>query len=326
MEASLEHALPELHADRLRAFLAVAREGGFSRAARALGKTQSSISQAVQALELELEESLFVRDGREVTLTEAGAILRDHAERAFAEIVRAREALASLRKLTQGRLRVGTSDSLATYVLPDVFAAFRARYPGVELKLDNRPSLAIAERVASREVDLGVLSLPLPDDAEIAGKPVAENLHLEGLATQEDVLICPPNHPLAKQRAVTLARLADEPLVLLDRTTASRALLETQFRLQSVPMRVVMEMSSVEVLKRLVELGFGLSVVPAFAAKRECAQGTLRAVAIQRWPKRQIGLATPTVGPLSHAARAFVEVLRAELRRMNASGSGRVHR
>ena len=75
--------LPELHADRLRAFLAVAREGGFSRAARALGRTQSSLSQAVRALEVELGETLFVRDARDVELTEAGQILREHAERAF---------------------------------------------------------------------------------------------------------------------------------------------------------------------------------------------------------------------------------------------------
>ncbi|MFT3927941.1 MAG: LysR family transcriptional regulator [Myxococcales bacterium] len=77
--------IPELHADRLRAFLAVAREGGFSRAARALGRTQSSLSQAVRALELELGETLFVRDARDIELTEAGQILREHAERAFQE-------------------------------------------------------------------------------------------------------------------------------------------------------------------------------------------------------------------------------------------------
>lgn len=320
--------LPELHADRLRAFVAVARAGGFSKAARALGRSQSSISQAVQALESELGEVLFVRDAREVELTEAGRILREHAERAFLEIARAREALLSLRKLTQGTLRVGTSDTLATYILPRVFAAFRARYPAVELRLDNRTSLAVAERVASRSVDLGILSLPLPEGLRLDGQPSTERLHLEVLASQQDVLICPKDHPLACLRSVSFARLSQEPLVLLDRTTASRALLDAQFRALGLPMRVVMEMSSVEVLKRLVELGFGLSVVPAFSAARECAQGVLRAVPIARLQKRQIGLAMPTVGPLSHAARAFVEVLRAELSsdEQKVSAAARVHR
>jgi DNA-binding transcriptional LysR family regulator len=302
--------LPELHADRLRAFLAVAREGGFSRAARALGRTQSSLSQAVGALELELGENLFVRDGREVTLTEAGSILREHAERAFVEISRAREALLSLRKLTRGRLRVATSDTLATYVLPAAFASFRAQYPDVELRLDNRTSLAVAQQVATRQVDLGVLSLPLPDELRLSGQPASERLRLEALCVQEDIVICPPDHPLARKRSLSLSQLAGEPLVLLDRTTASRAMLDARLSALALRPKVVMEMSSVEVLKRLVELGFGLSVVPAFAAQRECAQGVLRALKLRDFPSRQVGLATPTVGPLSHAARAFVDVLR----------------
>lgn len=306
--------LPELHADRLRAFLAVAREGGFSRAARALGRTQSSLSQSVRALEVELGEILFVRDAREVELTEAGQILREHAERAFLEIARARDALLSLRKLTRGTLRVGTSDTLATYVLPAVFAAFRARYPHVELRLDNRTSPAIAARVANRDVDLGVLSLPLPEELRIDGQPASELLRLEVLAVQEDVLICPPQHPLASRRSLSLQALAGEPMVMLDRSTASRALFDARMASLSVRPQVVMEMSSVEVLKRLVELGFGLSVVPAFAARRECEHGSLRAVRLKGLPTRQIGLATPTKGPLSHAARAFVDVLRAEAR------------
>ncbi len=306
--------LPELHADRLRAFLAVAREGGFSRAARALGRTQSSLSQAVRALELELGETLFVREAREVELTEAGLILREHAERAFQEVARARDALLSLRKLTRGTLRVGTSDTLATYVLPSVFAAFRRRYPAVELRLDNRTSPAVAERVAARGVDLGVLSMPLPQELRIEGKPASDSLRIEVLATQEDVLIAPPNHPLSLRRFVGLEKLAGEPMVMLDRSTASRALFDARMAALGVRAQVVMEMGSVEVLKRLVELGFGLSVVPAFAARRECAQGTLRAVRLKGLPARQIGLATPTSGPLSHAARAFVEVLRKELR------------
>ncbi|MFT3927942.1 MAG: LysR family transcriptional regulator substrate-binding protein [Myxococcales bacterium] len=229
--------------------------------------------------------------------------------------------MLSLRKLTRGTLRVGTSDTLATYVLPAVFAAFRARYPAVELRLHNRTSPAVAAQVAERSVDLGVLSLPLPDDLKLAGQPAHELVRLEVLASQEDVLICPPNHPLAGRRTVSLASLAGEPMVMLDRSTASRAVFDAGMSALAARPQVVMEMSSVEVLKRLVELGFGLSVVPAFAARRETAQGSLRAIRLKGLPARQIGLATPTVGPLSHAARAFVEVLRAELESLPLSRS-----
>src|SRR6185295_5048265 len=112
-----------MDAVRLGAFVAVAREGGFSRAARALGRTQSSVSQAVALLEAELGEALFVRDGRQTHVTAAGRVLLAHAERAFAEMDAARAELAALRDLTAGTLALGASDTFATYLLPPVFAA-----------------------------------------------------------------------------------------------------------------------------------------------------------------------------------------------------------
>jgi DNA-binding transcriptional LysR family regulator len=299
----------EFRADRLGAFVAVAREGGFSRAARARGCTQSSLSQAVARLEQDLGETLFVRDGRTTHLSEAGRVLLAHAERAFAELDQARAELAELRNLTAGTLALGTSDTFATYLLPPVFAAFRARYPDVDLRLDNRPSPAIAARVGERALDLGVVSLPLP-------AALAEAVRIEALAPQRDVVIVPAGHALAKLRRVSLEKLATLPLLLLDASTATRSYLDAGFAALGVRPRVRMEMSSVEVLKRLVELGFGVSVVPALAAAREVASGVLAAVPLAApGSVRQIGLVTPTSGPLSRAARAFIEVARAELRR-----------
>jgi DNA-binding transcriptional LysR family regulator len=303
----------DFHTERLRAFVAVAQARGFSRGARRLGRTQSSVSQAIALLERELGEPLFVRDGRETHLTEAGRVLLVHAERAFAELAAARAELTALRDLAAGTLVLGTSDTLATYLLPPVFAAFRDRHPGVELRLDNRPSPIVAARVAERAVDLGLISLPLPDDLRIGGRPAASELRIEPLASHRDVLICPPRHPLAQRKRVSLSDLATQPLLLLDRTTATRAFLDTRFAAAGLTPRVVMEMSGVEILKRLVELDFGLSIVPEHAAAREVAQGTLATVPVRGLPARRVGLITPTAGPLSRAARAFIEVARAAL-------------
>lgn len=303
--------LSELSPPRLRAFVAVARAGGFSTAARAYGGSQSALSQAVAALEGELGQPLFVRAGRLIHLTEAGQILLEHAERALAELTQALEQLSGLSALSHGRLLVGTSDTLASYLLPPVFAAFRARYPGIELGLDNRPSPAVAERVARRQVDLGVISLPLPEAHLHALGGMGAALVHERLCAQRDVVIVPPRHALARRRELSLGEIMSEPLVLLDRSTASRGLLEERFIALGVRPRVAMEMSSVEVIKRLVELGFGVSVVPALAAAREVRQGTLRALALKApWPRRDVGLVTPARGLVSHAARAFAEVLR----------------
>lgn len=306
----------ELSLARLRAFLAVARAGGFSRAARELGQSQSSLSQAVAGLEEALAQPLFVRDARALHLTEAGRILAAHAERALAELSRAGEALAALSDVTRGSLLVGTSDTLASYLLPPVFAAFRARFPGVSLRLDNRPSPGVAERVLQRQVDLGVISLPLPRKQAPRADGRKAQLEVEPLCAQRDVVICPPSHALARRRSLTFAELAREPLVLLDPSTGSRGLLEERFAALGARPEVAMEMSSVEVIKRLVELGFGLSVIPEIAVQRELAQGTLRALRLPAaWPKRQVGLVLPQQGLLSHAGRAFIEVLRTSLPR-----------
>lgn len=302
---------PELSLPRLRAFLAVAQAAGFSRAARELGQSQSALSQAVSGLEEQLGQPLFVRDRRAIHLTEAGRILREHAARALLELTRASDALSALRDVTRGSLQLGTSDTLASHLLPPVFAAFRAQYPDVELTLDNRPSPRIAERVAEHRLDLGIISLPLSESLSVEGKRMSELLRIEPLREQRDVVICPPNHVFARRRALSFAALANEPLVLLDGSTATRALIDQRFRELGIRPRVAMEMSSVEVIKRLVELGFGLSIIPALAARRELAQKSLRARPVPApWPKRYVGLVTPRHGALSFAARAFVELLR----------------
>lgn len=303
-----------LDADRLLAFVTVAKERGFTRAGRTLGKTQSAVSQAVLHLERDLGQPLFVRDGRATSLTEAGSILLEVAERILLDMALARERLAAQTEVKSGRLAIGTSDTLACHVLPPVLAAYRARHPGVDVRLDNRPSPATAVEVAERRVDVGIIALPLPPSLESRGRPILERILVEPLAPYEDALICRPDHPLARRRRVDVADVAGVPLILLDRTTGTRAFLEAAFARARVRPRVAMEMGSVEVLKRLVELGFGASVVPLLSVAAETRAGTLVAVPLRGARRgRKVGLATPASGSLSSAAGAFAEIARQEL-------------
>jgi LysR family cyn operon transcriptional activator len=287
--------------DRLRALVAVARAGGFSRAARALGKTQSSISQAVALLEEDAGTLLVVRDGRRTHLTDAGRVLVEHGERILAALAEARGALAALDDVATGTLALGTSDTFAVHLLPPVLAAFRLRHPGVELRLDNRPSPVVAARVADRTLDVGVVSLPLPS---------VDRVTVQRIAPLRDVAIVPPGHPLARRRRLDLADLAAHPLVLLDRSTSARAFLDAAFTAHRLAPRIAMEMNSLQVLTRMVALGFGVSIVP------ELALGSDDVVAIPitgLGPARTIGVVVPDPGPPSRAARAFVERLRETL-------------
>ena len=311
-----------LDSARLRAFVAVAHCCGFSKAAKQLNKTQSSVSQAVLLLERELGQKLFSRDGHTPRLTDAGRALLAHATRILDEMALAHAELSGLSELSSGELVLGTSDTLACYFLPPVFAAFRARYPKVELRIDNRPSPVVAELVSEAGVDLGIVSLPLPAGLEVSGRAVSERLECWVLAPQEDVAVCAPSHPLSHRHAVSVRELAPHPLLLLDRTTSSRALVDLAFAAQKTEPTVAMEMSSVEVLKRLAELGFGVAIVPRIAVQREQLAGTLAVLPLVEFgAARSVGALTPKAFAPSHAARAFLELARAHSKPRRSSSS-----
>ena len=306
--------IPPLDADRLLAFTTVARERGFSRAARVLGKTQSAVSQAVIQLERDVGAALFVRGGRATLLTDAGVALLQHTDRIFSEMNAARDHIASLGELKTGTLVVGTSDTLACHFLPPVFRAFRAKYPGIDLRLENRSSPATAHAVAERRVDVGVVVLPLPE-GQGGPRGQQDRVVVTPLVAHVDAVICQPSHPLALRKRAKPRDLENEPLLLLDRSTGSRAYVETAFEHAGVRPHVTMETGSVEVLKRLVELGFGVSIVPEMAVRAEVSQGALGMVEFSSGePKRQIGLMTLATEALGRAAEAFVTLAAAELR------------
>jgi DNA-binding transcriptional LysR family regulator len=279
---------------RLEVFRAVARSGGFSAAARALGRSQPSVSQVVAALEEEVGHRLFMREGRRVVLTQAGQVMLEHADRIVDDVARAMEHLARAAKLKEGRLGLGTTDTLACHLLPPVLADFRRRYGGIELRIETRPSPVIADRVAARELDLGIITLP-----------IRTRLATEHLVPHTDVVITPRDHPLATRKRLRIAELADERLILLDKTTATRAFIESEL---AEPPRVAMETSSVEVLIRLVELGFGISVVPEIAVRR----ASLARIPLVGASARHVGVVLPPGGP-SRGAEAFLEIARARL-------------
>jgi len=311
-----------LDSARLAAFAAVARAGGFSKAANELGKTQSSVSQAVLLLERELGQKLFDRDGHTPRLTDAGRALLPHATRILDEMAHAAAELSALSELGAGELVVGASDTLACYFLPPVFAAFRERYPEIELRIDNRPSPVIAERVSEREVDLGIVSLPLPAGLELSGRKLEERVDTVVLAPQKDVAVCSPRHPLAKRRAVSVRDLARYSLLPLARGTSSRALLEAAFAAEKLPLRVAMTTTSVEVLKRLAELDFGVAIVPRIAVERELESGALRALELHGFGReRSVGALTPRAFPPTRAASAFLALARAHSRPSRSSSS-----
>lgn len=292
---------------QLRGFYEVAREGSFTRAARRLFLTQPAVSLQIKALEEELGEQLLERSGRTLRLTPAGNILLERARVVFGELEAAREEIESLRQVVRGRVVVGTSDTNCTYVLPEVLGEFCSAYPEVAVEVRNKMSSEVGQMVLEDRADFGMVTLPISH----------RSLRTEALFTREDVLICPAGHRLGRRRSVSLKTAATEPLLLLEQGSRSRTMLDEAFGAAGLHPQVAMDLGSIEVIKRFVEAGFGLAVVPRVSATREVAEGRLVAARVQGLPGRQVGLVAHRGRRQSAAARALVEMIRGRLQGEN---------
>lgn len=255
--------------ERYRAFHAVAHEGSFSRAAGRLRRSQPSISQAVQALEEELGQKLFSKRHRGVELSEAGRALLDHVDRALLELETGQRKVRSIGLVADGKLTLAAGDTLSSHVLPEVVRSFRHGYPAVELTIVNRPSGAAARLVADGKADIALVTSPVRDRRFAATK----------LARLEDVLICPPGHPLARMRRPTPRALARHPLLVLDRGAYLRKFLDAQV-IRPHRGSIAMELGSLQVIEHMVSAGLGVSIVPRYAVAEPMRSGRLHAASI----------------------------------------------
>lgn len=286
----------ELH--QLRYFLAVARTRNFSRAAEQCRVAQPSLSQQIMKLEDELGERLFERTKRAVSLTPAGELFRGHAERVLDAVELAGDCVREVRGVLRGRVALGALPTVAPYYLPGRLKAFAASHPGVEVVVHEDTTEQLARAVLAKEIDVALVSLPV----ERAGL-VAEEFF------DEDLLVALPTaHPLAGKRRLVLDDLANEAFILMKEghCLAGQAL---QFcRLNGFAPRVSFRSAQIETVLAFVAAGWGISMVPAMARKAETPGVRYRALAGMT---RSIGIISREARPLSRAARALVDVLRA---------------
>jgi DNA-binding transcriptional LysR family regulator len=290
--------------EQMAAFHAVARYGSFSKAGAVLLRSQSAVSVQVAKLEATLGKRLFDRTTKHVVLTEAGQILLRYITQIDGLLQQAAQELEDLDHLERGRLVLCTSDTTACYRLPALLQHYRARHPGIDMVVRNATSPRTIKAVCAHEVDLGIVTLA-------ALRPELEALPL---FPRHDVLVCHPQHPLAQRTKVLLKDLEAYPLILLDQHCSSRRIIDELCAQARVQLRITMELSSIEVIKRFVRIDAGLSVVPAMAVQEEVQAGGLAAVTIQdfdRQPRYKMGVIYKKGRYLSLAARSFLQALQA---------------
>jgi LysR family cys regulon transcriptional activator len=255
---------------QLRCLTEVARRGlNVSEAAEALHTSQPGVSKQIRALEDELGVQVFVRHGKRlVSVTEPGKAVVAIAERILAEAQNLRRAGEEFANDQAGTLTIAATHTQARYALPKAVAAFKRRYPGVELLLHQGNPTQICEQLLAGEADVGVATEMIGSYPELVSLPVYQ---------WNRCVVVPPKHPLLKETPLSLEKLAEFPIVTYDFAFANRSLTEKAFESRGLKPHVVLTAQDSDVIKTYVELGLGVGILAkmAFDAKRDT---TLRAI------------------------------------------------
>jgi DNA-binding transcriptional LysR family regulator len=283
----------------LRVFLRVASERSFSRAALKLHRTQPAVSQAVRRLEDSIGERLFDRATKDATLTEAGRLLRDYAERLLRLSDEAEAAIRELRDLRRGRVLIGANEASVHVVLPLVHR-FREAHPLVHVDVRRVPARQIGAEVANANLDFGVLTF----------QPVEPRLATIVLGQDELVMLVHPAHPLAHAREVTLAECARHPVIAHNDPSHVRDRVLRVFEEHHIPANILVSLPSLEGIKRAVGMRMGVALLPRRCAEAEIARGELVALTMPEIRlRRQVRFVYRRTGERSHAAAAFLAIV-----------------
>jgi len=284
----------------LQMFLAVAREGSFSRAAEKLFRTQPAVSLSVRKLEESIGQSLFVRGSRPIRLTDAGKLLQEYADRLVNLRDEVTKGLSELEGLKRGELSLGVNESSIHALIPGL-AKFRKLHPGVQVRVHRVYSRDIPHEVLNYRLDLGAVSF-IPREAQ---------LHSTEILRDELTLVVPPEHALAKRKAVNIADLGQENFVAHIVESPFRRRVIELFARHETPLNMEVEMPTIESMKRFVQMGMGVAIVPRMCVEWEVAQGLLKEVQVKELKMpRHLYMISRRGAKLPYAASELMRLLK----------------
>jgi DNA-binding transcriptional LysR family regulator len=284
----------------LQVFLAIATERSFSRAAEKLGRTQPAVSLALQRLELALGEKLIDRSAKDLVLTDAGHAVLEYARRFDNLRQELENSLAELRDNSAGRLTIGANESTTLYLLRYI-ERYRQLYPKVKVQVRRSLSSKIPSELLDGNLELGVISYDPADERLVSTVLFSDSL----------VFVVSPKHRFAKRKTVSITELGMETFVAHNVVSPYRDVVLREFQRHKVALNMDVEMPTVETIRRMVQDNQGVAFLPRMCVEPELEQKTLCEVKVRELHvERKIRLVYPSRRALSHAAKAFLEVVK----------------
>lgn len=300
-DANRDGALEDgVQIETLKVFCDLVESRSFSRAAVRNFITQSAVSQQVKNLESRFETQLLRRDGKAISPTPAGRIFYERSRLMLDSFEQMQLELKSIGQEMAGSVRVATIYSVGLYEISVVVKTFLKLYPKVNLHVEYSKGTRVYEDCLRGAIDLGIVTYPEP----------RKGIRIIPLPADKLVLICAPDHPLARRRHVDIRKLNGQNYVAFEKGLASQRALDQIFRDHAIEVRVVMEFDNIETIKRSVEIGAGVSIVPLLSVQKEVQSGALVQVNFaDKSFYRPLGAIVRTKHSQSPAARKFIELM-----------------
>ena len=285
---------------QLEHFLAVADERTFTRAAERVFRTQPALSQSIKKLERELNADLLVRDNGDVSLTEAGKLLADYAQRMLKLRDDATRSIMQLQNLTTGTLTIAAHESAALYLLPKAILHFLQLFPDVRVSINRARLDEIPRMVLDREVQIGFLK----------EAPAFQELESVEVHSDRMALIASPKHALAQRSGISLNDLDGIPFVVHHLCSSTEEFVLRLFRQNGIRCHVVAELWSFENIKGFVLENVGLAIVPRITVAKELRAGTLTEIGLPELRFHRGTIMTFRRDGISDAAGRLIKIMR----------------
>ena len=285
---------------QLRAFLAIARLGGFTKAAEALHTTQPALSAQINQLEASLGVRLFDRSTRVVTLTQVGRDLLPAVEKTIQDLESLMKRARDIAQMKTGHVAVAALPSISSTFLPQAIADFAAQFPGVSVSLDDALAERIIESIRANRVDFGITNSALVDS----------HMSFLHIGSDQMVAVMPRSHRLAGMKRLTLKHLLDLPLIFMNRDSSVRRIIDDACAVQGRLPSPAYEAAFMSTAVGMVRAGLGVTLLPSSALELTVASDLACRPVADRRLTRQIGIVTKEGQSLSPAASSFIALLR----------------